>query len=159
MQQVIVVNISDMKVSRKHGDVLTTYSLGSCVGVAAWDPKALVGGLIHCLLPLSTSSPERARENPYMFVNTGVGTMLKTLFRMGATRETVVIKAAGGANMRGDDLFHTGSRNTEVLRELLTRHGFTLAAGEFGGSIPRGLTLCTDTGRVTVKTFGKEHDL
>ncbi len=39
----------------------------------------------------------------------------KTLFRMGSHRETVVIKAAGGANMRGDDLFHTGPA-TPILR-------------------------------------------
>lgn len=155
----IVVSISDMKVSHKPGDVLTTFSLGSCVGVAAWDPVTRAGGLIHCLLPLSTTAPERAQQNPYMFVNTGVGALLKTLFRMGAARERLVIKAAGGANMRGEDPYNIGARNSAVLEELLTRHGFTLAASEFGGTIPRTLTLFLDSGRVTVKTLGKEHEL
>lgn len=159
MQQPLVVNISDMKVSRKPGDVLATYSLGSCVGVAAWDPVSLVGGLIHCLLPLSTASPERAQQNPSMFVNTGVGNLLRTLFRMGASRETIVLKAAGGADMRGDTLFNTGLRNTAVLEELLARNGFSLANSEFGGTIPRSLFLYMDTGRVVVRTFGKEHDI
>lgn len=158
-QPTLVVNISDMKVSQKPGDVLATYSLGSCVGVTAWDPMAQVGGLIHCLLPLSTACPERARQNPSMFVNTGVGNLLKTLFRLGATRETIVLKAAGGANMRGDTLFNTGLRNTAVLEELLVRNGFSLSGCEFGGTVPRSLFLHMRTGRVVVRTFGKEHDI
>jgi chemotaxis protein CheD len=128
----IVVSISDLKISQKPGDVLVTYSLGSCVGVAAWDPLTRAGGLIHCLLPLSTTAPERAQQNPYMFVNTGVGALLKALFRLGASRERLVLKAAGGANM---------------------------AASEFGVTIPRTLTLFLDSGRVTVKTLGEEHEL
>lgn len=155
----IVVNISDMKISQKPGDVLVTYSLGSCVGVAAWDPVTRAGGLIHCLLPLSTTAPARAQQNPYMFVNTGVGALLKTLFRLGVSRERLVLKAAGGANMRGEDPFSIGTRNSAVLEELLARHGFGLAASEFGGTIPRTLTLFLDSGRVTVKTLGKEHEL
>ena len=155
----LIVSISDMKLSQKPGDVLTTFSLGSCVGVAAWDPVTRAGGLIHCLLPLSTTAPERAQQNPYMFVNTGVGALLKALLRLGAERERLVIKAAGGANMRGEDPYSIGARNSAVLVELLERHGFTLAATEFGGTIPRTLTLFLETGRVTVKTLGKEHEL
>ena len=36
----IVVNISDMKVTNRARDVLVTHALGSCLGLAAYDPVA-----------------------------------------------------------------------------------------------------------------------
>ena len=78
----ITVNISDMKVSSNPEDVLVTYSLGSCVGVTLYDPLQKIGGLIHCMLPLSKVDPERAKEVPYMFVDTGLPLMLQTLINI-----------------------------------------------------------------------------
>ena len=40
-------------------DVLITYALGSCVGVAIYDPVARVGGLLHYMLPESAIDPEK----------------------------------------------------------------------------------------------------
>ncbi|MFP5223011.1 MAG: chemotaxis protein CheD, partial [Acidobacteriota bacterium] len=76
MKNRIVVSISDMKVSRKADDILVTHSLGSCLGLSAWDPVARVGGLIHCLLPRATSSDVK---NPYMYVNVGVPLMIRSM--------------------------------------------------------------------------------
>ena len=61
-----------MKLSTNEGDVLVTYSLGSCLGLSLWDPVAHVGGLIHCMLPLSKIDPVKAKTNPYMFTDTGL---------------------------------------------------------------------------------------
>ena len=73
----IIVGISDMKVSNKPGDILVTYSLGSCIGVAIWDPKVKVGGLIHYMLPDSTMDKTRAEEKPFMFADSGVPRLFK----------------------------------------------------------------------------------
>ena len=58
------VGISEMKVSNDVDDVLVTYSLGSCIGLALYDPVVRVAGLIHCMLPLSQIDKEKARANP-----------------------------------------------------------------------------------------------
>ncbi|PJA26451.1 MAG: chemotaxis protein CheD, partial [candidate division Zixibacteria bacterium CG_4_9_14_3_um_filter_46_8] len=57
---VIVVGISEMKISNSTEDILITYSLGSCIGVSMYDPVSKIGGMIHYMLPLSKISPEKA---------------------------------------------------------------------------------------------------
>lgn len=155
----LVVTISDMKSSRRSEDVIVTYSLGSCLGVTAYDPKACIGGLVHCLLPSAFNSRHRAEDKPFMFVNTGVTKMVRVLVELGAHRDRLIFKAAGGANMRGDTLFNTGVRNWEALCKLMERNEVSLSGKDVGGTIPRTMFLHMDTGRVVVRSLGKEKEL
>lgn len=155
----LTVTISDMKLSANPEDCIITYSLGSCLGVTAYDPVIQVGGLVHCLLPHASSARKKAREKPYMFVNTGVAMMVRKLIDLGAEKERLVIKAAGGANMRNDTLFNTGARNFEALEKLLSHNGVSLSAKDVGGTIPRTMVLYLDTGRVVVRSLGEEKYL
>lgn len=155
----LIVNISDMKLSTNPWDVIVTYSLGSCLGVVAYDPKVRVGGLVHCLLPNASAARDKARKNPFMFVNTGVAMMVRQLMENGAEKERLIFKAAGGANMRNDTLFNTGLRNFQALEKLLSRNHVKLAASDVGGTIPRTLFLHLETGRVVVRSFGEETEL
>jgi chemotaxis protein CheD len=154
-----IVNISDMKLSTDREDVIVTYSLGSCLGVTAYDPKVGIGAMVHCLLPHAGAARDKARANPYMFVNTGVAMMVRKLMDRGAEKQRIVFKAAGCANMRGDNLFNTGARNFEALGKLLGRNSVTLAASNVGGTIPRTMFLHLDTGRVVVRSLGEEKDI
>ena len=155
-----VVSISDMHWSSRPEDVLVTFSLGSCIGVAAYDPQIRIGALIHCLLPYASVSPDKAKANPFMFVSSGVAEMFRTLLRKGASRERMIIKAAGGAKMmQVNNLFDVGARNVEALEKLLNRNNLKLAAKDFGGSIPRTMYLHLNTGSVIIKSLGVEHSL
>ena len=155
----IVVNISDMKLSQLDTEVLATFSLGSCLGVTAYDPVLKIGALVHCLLPNATASPEKARQNPFMFVTSGVAAMVKQLFQYGAKRERLVFKIAGGADMRGDKLFKTGARNVEAATKLLKKNNMNTTSQETGGCIPRTIYLHLDTGALVVRTFGKDKSI
>lgn len=155
----LVVNISDMKYSADPEDTIVTYSLGSCLGVTAYDPEAGIGGMIHCLLPNASAARDKARTNPFMFVNTGVAMMVRILMDEGATKDRLIFKAAGGANMRNDNLFNTGARNFEALEKLLLRNNVELAAKDVGSTVPRTMFLHLDTGRVVVKSLGEEAEL
>jgi chemotaxis protein CheD len=159
MNNTLVVGISDMKLSTNPGDVIVTYSLGSCLGVTVYDPKARIGGMVHCLLPSAAAAREKARANPFMFVNTGVAMTVRRLVDLGADKSRLVFKAAGGANMRKDRIFDTGVRNFKALMKLLDRNNKRLAAKDVGGTIPRTLFLYLDSGRVVVRSLGKESDL
>ena len=53
MGNMIKVGMADLKVC-KCPDALTTLGLGSCVGVALYDPVTKISGLLHCMLPDST---------------------------------------------------------------------------------------------------------
>lgn len=158
-EELVVVNISDMKISTNPEDVLVTYSLGSCLGVTVYDPEKRMGGLIHCLLPRASAAREKAKQNPYMFVSTGVPLMVRKLLQKGADLKRLVFKAAGGANMRNDDIFLTGARNFEALQRLMERNNIELAATAVGDSIPRSMFLHLDTGKVMIKSLGVASEL
>ena len=49
LDEMIKVGMADLKVG-KSPDVLTTLGLGSCVGVAIYDPVTKISGLLHCML-------------------------------------------------------------------------------------------------------------
>lgn len=153
----IVVGISDMKISSRESDFLVTHSLGSCLGLAAWDPHARVGGLIHCLLPKATRPDVK---NPFMYVNVGVPTMIRKMLAKGCSKSHMVFKAAGCARMLGiQNQFDTGTQNMAMLEALFEKNFVTLAAQDVGGSIPRTMLLCMATGAVTITSQGKEWQL
>jgi chemotaxis protein CheD len=156
----IVVSISDMKVTNRGRDVLVTHALGSCLGLAAYDPGARVAGLIHCLLPLARESGNGQVKNPFMYVNTGVPQMMRSLFHRGATRENLILKAAGcGRMMHISNQFDTGANNLGALRKLLQINEMVLAAEDVGGTIPRTMRLFADTGRVVISSCGRSWEL
>lgn len=154
MKNRITVSISDMKISRKRGELLITHSLGSCLGLSAWDAAAGVGGLIHCLLPRA-SSPDV--KNPFMYVNLGVPRMIRKMVSMGCTKGSMVFKAAGcGRMLLIQNQFDTGAQNLATLMALFAKNGVKLAAEDVGGSIPRTMSLDVETGLVTISSQGKE---
>ncbi len=154
------VSVSEMQVSSAPTDVLVTYSLGSCAGLSLYDPVAAVGGLIHCMLPLSKIDREKAKANPQMFVDTGVPALLQQLFDMGAQRKRIVAKVAGCAQLLDEKrLFKIGERNYTVLRKILWKNDILIAAEDVGGSIPRTMFLHMDSGVTMLKMRGQEVEL
>mgnify|MGYP001561206167 CR=1 FL=1 len=69
--QRVVVGVGDLSVSNNIAITLSTYALGSCIAVAAYDPVVKAGGLLHLMLPESSISPDKAISQPAMFADTG----------------------------------------------------------------------------------------
>jgi chemotaxis protein CheD len=156
----VTVDISDMQVSSDPDEILVTYSLGSCVGLALHDPVAGVGGLIHCMLPLSKIDADKAKLKPYMFVDTGVTKLLTKLFQMGAQRQNLVAKVAGAGSPLGkEETFRIGQRNYTITRKLLWKNNILIESEDIGGSKARTMYLYMSDGLVTVKSEGKEVPL
>lgn len=154
------VGISDMYVTCDPEDVVITYSLGSCVGVTLYDPVAKVGGMVHCMLPLSKIDPDKAAQKPYMFTDTGVTALLQSVFNMGATRANLIVKVAGAASLLDEKgLFKIGERNYTVLRKVLWKNNLLIAAEDVQGTISRTLLLYMKDGRTTIRSAGREVDL
>lgn len=156
------MGVADMKVSGTRGDLIITHALGSCLGIAVYDPVACVGGLLHAMLPLSTIDPAKAQKNPFMFIDTGFPRLLVECFMNGAQKQRLEVRVAGGANSqeRGqDDFFQIGKRNLIILRKLLWKDGLLLKSYDVGGSNSRTMSLEIGTGRVTIKSGGQTKDL
>lgn len=147
-----------MSVSTIPTDVLITYALGSCLGIAVHDPAAQIGGLLHVMLPSGTPHPERVKANPLMFVDTGVPLLFQEMYRLGARKERLVVKVAGGAAPSGvaEDLFQIGKNNFQMLNKLFRKNGVSIEAHDIGGVRSRTMWLEIATGRVMLKTDGAE---
>ena len=143
-----------MKVSAKKGDVIITHALGSCLGVAVHDPVTCVGGLLHVMLPLSTIDPEKAERNPSMFVDTGFPKLLIECFKIGAQKDRLEIRVAGGVDSN-DNLFQIGKRNLIILRKLLWKNSLLVKSYDVGGRNSRTMSLEIGTGKVTIKSGGQ----
>lgn len=149
-----------MKISNQRDDVLVTYSLGSCVGLSLYDPVAGVGGMIHCMLPLSKIDQAKAAANPIMFTDTGVAALLQAVYNLGAERKRLIAKVAGGSSLMDEQgLFRIGERNYTVLRKMLWKNNILITAEDVGGSVSRTLYLYMDTGKTTIKSGGCEREL
>lgn len=154
------VGIADMAVSKCRDDVLVTYALGSCLGIAIYDPVAGAGGLIHCMLPLSRIDPDKARATPYKFVDTGVPLLFQSAYRLGAQKERIVVRVAGGSQIYDDQgRFRIGERNYAILRKILWKNNVLIKSEDVGGSISRTMYLDVATGTVTLKAKGTLREL
>ncbi|MEW6411921.1 MAG: chemotaxis protein CheD [Candidatus Zixiibacteriota bacterium] len=148
-----VVGISEIYVSDDANDELVTYSLGSCICVTVYDPIAKVAGMIHYMLPLSKVSPEKAKKTPAMFADTGVTELLRLVFDLGAVKDRLIVKAAGGSSLMDQKkIFNIGERNYLILRKILWKNNILIKSEDVGGSISRTVHFNVDTGKVTVKT-------
>src|SRR5580704_6292037 len=93
----IVVGITDCQTSKDRASTLVTYALGSCVGIAVFDPSSSVGGLLHVLLPESSLDAVKAAKNPSMFADTGGAHLLSRCREMGASKARLRVWLAGGS--------------------------------------------------------------
>ena len=158
-----VVGVADLKVSNAPGERIITYALGSCLGIVVYDPVARVAGMLHVMLPTGTIDAAKMQDKPAMFVDSGVPILFKECYKLGAKKERMVVKVAGGAHAGASeeaDRFQIGKRNMIALRKLLWKNGVLVHAHDTGG-IQTSRTMWVDvaSGDVTLKINGAESRL
>jgi chemotaxis protein CheD len=112
------------------------------------------------MLPQSAVSPEKARENPAMFADTGVPLLFHGLYAEGCAKQRLVVKVVGGSNLQ--DVAHTfdiGRRNYVIIRQMLWKAGVLIAAEDVGGAKSRTAKLHIGSGLVTVRSGADEVNL
>ncbi|MBL9128046.1 MAG: chemotaxis protein CheD [Verrucomicrobiales bacterium] len=155
-RKTLVVGVADMTASNDPGAELVTYSLGSCLGIAIFDPEKTVGGLLHVMLPSSSIDPEKSARSPFMFVDTGVPKLFRAVAGLGGDPARFVVKVAGGAKMMdAKDVFCIGQRNDAKLAEVLSRAGYTVHVRDVGGLCYRTMRMSMATGQVTIQSPGR----
>lgn len=156
MPELIKVGMADYKVARNPASLIS-YGLGSCVGIALYDPVTKIGGLAHIMLPDSTQA--RSAENPAKFADTALPRMLDDMIRLGAVKNRVIAKIAGGAQMftfaNATDIMRVGERNTEAVKAVLKKIDVKIVAEDTGGNYGRTVELKLDSGVYRVKTIDK----
>lgn len=156
----MVVGVGGMAASNDRSVILSTYSLGSCLGITLYDPVVRAGGLLHAMLPDSSINPQKAREQPAMFVDTGLPAIFRALYQLRADKHRIQICVAGGAKlMDNTGFFNIGGRNYEAFRSILEQHQLSVKAHQLGGLVSRTIHLHLDTGEVRLKSSGQAEEI
>ena len=156
MSQMIKVGMADLNIC-KSPNAITTLGLGSCIGIALYDPVTKIGGLAHIMLPDSTKI--RNNSNIAKFADTGITELVKRMTRAGASKQRMVAKIAGGAKMfevSGQDAIGSiGMKNAIASRMKLKELGIRLIAEDTGLNYGRTVELHCDTGQYYIKSVGR----
>ena len=149
----IVVGMADLNASKNPG-VLTTLGLGSCVGIALYDDVNKVAGLAHAMLPDSSSFANNT--NRMKFVDTCIVDLISKMRMMGAQKEYMKAKIAGGAQMFAfnsiNDSMRIGDRNVESTLKVLESLEIPVVAKDTGANFGRTVELYSEDGRFVIKT-------
>ncbi len=153
----LIVGISDIKISNNLSDTIVTYALGSCIGIAVYDPIARVGGMLHYMLPDSTLDERKARDNPAMFADTGIPSLFKACYSLGAEKKRMIVRVAGGASILDDtNFFRIGQKNIMAMRKIFWKNNVMITTEDTGANHNRTVRLEMATGKTYVKTSGGE---
>ncbi len=153
LKQNVTVGVGEVVVSNDKDAAISTYALGSCIAVVAYDSHVKAGGVIHLMLPDSRLSPEKANQKPAMFADTGIPMFLRNLFQLGAENSRVKTFVAGGASViTGSDMFKIGERNIAATKKIANDLSINVIKADIGGVSNRTLCLNISTGDIVLKT-------
>ncbi|HZK02543.1 MAG TPA: chemotaxis protein CheD [Anaerovoracaceae bacterium] len=157
MSQSLIVGISDYKVT-KHPNMLITYALGSCVGIALYDGTLKVGGLSHIMLPESTQF-SRNETNRMKFADTAIVDLVNDMRKLGSDARRITAKIAGGAKMfetqPGSSIGSIGDRNVESVRKILKKLQIPITGEDTGKDYGRTVYFDLGTGQIKVSSLNK----
>jgi len=155
MENIIKVGMADLQASR-HPSMLTTLGLGSCVGIALYDPIKKVIGLAHIMLPSSLQA--RNNSNIAKFADTGIAKLVEDMLKLGAVKGNIVAKLAGGSQMfafnAASEMMRIGARNVASSKEALQELKIPVISEDTGGNYGRTIELYSENGKLLVKTIG-----
>ncbi|SEF76979.1 chemotaxis protein CheD [Lachnospira multipara] len=160
INSMIKVGMGDLKAC-KSPEVLTTLGLGSCVGVALYDPVTKVSGLLHCMLP--DSKQFKNASNVAKYADTGLVELVNQMEKLGANKTRLVAKIAGGAQMfstnTNNENLKVGQRNVMAVKMKLSEMRIKLLAEDTGLNFGRTVEFYSETGKYKIKAVGKPEKL
>ncbi len=161
MGEIIKVGMADLKTCVSPNGV-TTLGLGSCVGIAIRDPGTKIGGLAHVMLPDSTAI-RNSHLNIAKFADTGIEELVSQMEKLGAKRNRMVAKLAGGATMFSfqgrADMVQIGARNVEASKLKLKQLNIPILAEDTGANYGRTVTFFPETGDFHIRAVGKPESI
>ncbi len=155
MCKLIKVGMADLQ-SSLHPCIITTLGLGSCVGIALYDPTKKVAGLAHVMLP--SSQLARNNSNIAKFADTAIIKLIDDMVAVGAVKSKLVAKLAGGAQMFSfndtSEMLRIGARNVAASKEILYMQKIPIVSEDTGGNYGRTIEIHSENGKLLVKTIG-----
>jgi chemotaxis protein CheD len=120
--------------------------LGSCVGVALYDPYLKIGGMCHYLL--STGNGQHSTK----YGDVAISTLIHRFSKAGSPFSHIQAFVAGGALLLDQhEIFFVGENNIKIALELLNEYKIPIIEQQVGGDRGRRMSLNTDTGQVKIE--------
>lgn len=153
----IVLGMADLMVIRAPVKLITL-GLGSCIGLVVYDSTAKIAGMAHIMLPNSRGL--MGSEKVGKFADTAVPRIIEDMIKLGALKNRIRAKIAGGAQMfslpgMSADFLTVGAKNVTETTLRLRSMGIALAAADTGGNKGRTIEFSTSNWMLKVKTLGK----
>jgi chemotaxis protein CheD len=136
---------------------LVIHGLGSCVAVFVYDAGPRVGGMAHILLP---GPPGKETGNLGRYATTAVAAIVEESIRLGARREALRAKVAGGSRMfvidSGAPRPTVGDKNIQAALQALQDARVEVVAHDVGGEQGRTVVADLSDGSLTITTVRGE---
>jgi chemotaxis protein CheD len=134
------------------GDTFVTYGLGSCLGVALFDERKCVTGVIHIKRP---TAPRGTEANNAAFADTGIRMLFDEMQSYGATSRHTNATLVGGIDTGGAASavnMGIGQKNINQARETLDTLAIPVSDTVVGGTEVLSIYFDGASGEATIET-------
>jgi len=124
--------------------------LGSCIGLALYDPHLKMGGLAHIFLPRSGEGEEK----DIRYADVAVPTLVERLLLLGCKKIRLKCCMTGGGEMfpvSNNSLITGGRQNIEMTQKMLKEMAIPITGEDVGGNFGSEIILYTENGNVEMK--------
>jgi len=154
----IELGVGDLGACNTKGTRVKATALDSSVAVIVMDPKTRTVGVVIVALPDSRIRPERAKDHPGYFADTGIPALLKEMSKLGCPKlgKGCVVKLVGGAEVADmDPILNIGKQTALAVKKVLSKLRLRILAEDLGKKLSRTVTVDVDRGHVLVSSPGR----
>ena len=132
--------------------------LGSCVAITLWHPRLKIGGMCHYMLP-SRHKKHQQTVLDGRYADEAMALFILAIQNHHTLPIDYVVKLFGG----GDQFpgycqnrpISLPERNSQIGRQLLKQHGFSINAEHLGGTGHRHIIFDVDSGEILINYVAK----
>ncbi|OHD82939.1 MAG: hypothetical protein A3J97_11380 [Spirochaetes bacterium RIFOXYC1_FULL_54_7] len=137
-------------------DVIIATVLGSCISVAFWDHRLLMGGINHFMLPGDLDDKDVVKSRNAKYGMFAMELLYNELLKKGSRKVDISAKVFGGSSVLK---LPGASRaipkgNIDFAFAYLEKENIPILASDTGGELPRKIFFFVKTGKVLLKRIG-----
>ncbi|MBT3209567.1 MAG: chemotaxis protein CheD [Bacteroidetes bacterium] len=123
-------------------EILKSSAIGSCVIIAAYDPKCQIAGMAHVML--AGKSPDNTKLPKTRYAVDAIDTLIELLHEHGSNTENLEICLVGGANVLRRKNDKIAQNNINNIIDILEKRKLKITAKSVGGYERRTATLIVE---------------
>lgn len=148
----ISIGIGEYVITNAVEEVVVTHALGSCVAVVLHCPKSKYTAMAHVVLPKRESDYSVSIKKEAYYAGDILPKLIQFFVdRPNCDRSRLRVTMVGGAEAKGNDMFHIGKRNVKEVRKILDHYHLDYDDTEVLGRFSRSVQIEVESGEVLIK--------